>query len=99
MSRAPLNRREFLRLSLLLTGSAVASACEPTRSALTPTVAPTLALPSWIKLTGGNTDAWTLHKPVRGSMSNPAACETMWLDNNQERVEAMGCWRNQGGTG
>lgn len=89
MSRAPLNRREFLRLSIVLTGGAVASACEPARSALTPTIAPTFALPSGIKLTGDNAEAWTFHKTIRGSMSNPAACEAVWLDNSQERVEAM----------
>ena len=89
MSRVPLNRREFLRLSIVLTGGAVASACEPTRSALTPTIAPTLALPSGIKLTGGHAEAWTFHKTIRGSMSNPAACEAVWLDNSHERVEAM----------
>jgi cyclomaltodextrinase len=88
MSRAPLNRREFLRLSLVLTGGAVASACEPTRAVLTPTPdgpPPT----SGIKLEGSNADAWTFRKPVRGSMSNPAACEAVWVDNSQERAEAV----------
>ena len=87
MPRVPLNRREFLRLSLALTGSAVASACEPPRSALTPTPqGPPLT--SGIKLEGASADAWTFRKPVHGSMSNPAACEAVWVDNSQERVEA-----------
>jgi glycosidase len=89
MFRVPLNRREFLQLSIVLMGGAVAAACEPTRSALTPTGAPTLALPAGIKLTGDNAEAWAFRRTVRGSMSNPAACEAVWLDNSKGRIKAM----------
>ena len=88
MPKPSLNRREFLHLSLVLTGSALATACQPTRSALTPTSMSTPFLESGIKLITANSDAWTFHKPIRGSMSNPAACQAVWVDNGEQRVEA-----------
>lgn len=88
MSNESLNRREFLRLSLVLTGSALATACQPTRSTLTPTSMPTLSLDSGIKLNAGNADAWTFHKSIRGSLANPAACQVVWVDSAGERVQA-----------
>ncbi len=89
MSKQPLNRREFLRLSLVVTGSALATACQPTRSALTPISMPGPSLESGIKLNAANADAWTFIKSVKGSMANPAACQAVWVDNNEQRVQAF----------
>src|SRR5688572_21009314 len=82
MTHPMLNRREFLRLSLIAVGSALASACQPTRSALTPTPTQGPSLKSGIKLNGDNADAWTFIKSMRGSIANPAACQAVWVDNN-----------------
>ncbi|HET6821149.1 MAG TPA: alpha-amylase family glycosyl hydrolase, partial [Anaerolineales bacterium] len=88
MNRRSMNRREFLRLSLVLAGSTWATACQPTRSALTSTVVPTLSIPSGIQLTGDNADAWTFVKQTRGSISNPAVCQAIWVDNEKARAQA-----------
>ncbi|HET6598063.1 MAG TPA: alpha-amylase family glycosyl hydrolase [Anaerolineales bacterium] len=87
MMNRSLNRREFLRLSIVLAGSAWATACGPGRSTLTPTVVPTLSLPSGIKLTGDDADAWAFVKQIRGSMSNPAVCQAVWVENEEARAQ------------
>ena len=88
MKKRSLNRREFLRLSMVLAGSAWAAACQPRRSTLTPTAAPTLALPSGIKLTGDHADAWTFLKQVKGSMANPAVCPAVSIQSDSARIQA-----------
>ncbi|HJS18503.1 MAG TPA: alpha-amylase family glycosyl hydrolase [Anaerolineales bacterium] len=44
---------------------------------------------SGIQLSRGNADAWTHHKLVIGSLENPEACETVWIDNGATRVQAV----------
>src|SRR5688572_5594503 len=88
MNYSLLNRREFLRLSLILTGSALATACLPTRSGFTPTAPPRPSPESGIHLKGGNADAWTFIKSLQGSMANPAACQSVLFDNNGARTQA-----------
>src|SRR5688572_10639681 len=88
MTHPMLNRREFLRLSLIAAGSALASACQPTRAALMPTPTRGPSLKSGIQLNGNNADAWTFIKSVRGSMANPAACQAVWVDNDETRKQA-----------
>ena len=88
MPSGPLNRREFLRLSLVLTSSALATACQTTQPRLTSTEPPEPSLESGIKLNTTSADAWTFSKPVIGSMANPAACKVVWLENDDQRVQA-----------
>lgn len=88
MMNRSLNRREFLRLSIVLAGSAWATACQPGGSDTTPTASPEPSLESGIKLTGGNADAWTFIKQVKGSISNPAACQVVSIENDSARVQA-----------
>ena len=69
MTNRLIHRREFLRLSLVLAGSALATACQPTRPGSTPTA--TAAGPSFasgIRLQGGGADAWTFVKSIKGSL-------------------------------
>jgi cyclomaltodextrinase / maltogenic alpha-amylase / neopullulanase len=86
----PLNRREFLRLSLVLTGSALA-ACQKTPLTAIPTTTEGTMSPelnSGIQLTGGDADAWTFQKVIKGSLKNPAVCQTVTIDNDRSPVQA-----------
>jgi cyclomaltodextrinase / maltogenic alpha-amylase / neopullulanase len=83
-----IHRREFLRLSLVMAGGALAAACQKAQSGLTPTATQGISLKSGIHLNGGNADAWTFSKLVSGSLENPAACRAIWIDNGGVRVQA-----------
>jgi cyclomaltodextrinase / maltogenic alpha-amylase / neopullulanase len=48
----------------------------------------TPAIKTDIQLKGGNADAWTFHKLLKGSLGNPAACQAVWLESNGSRVQA-----------
>ena len=84
--RTLLNRRDFLRLSLVLAGGAFIAACGKTELEPTPTKG--ILLKSGIRLNGSDADAWTFRKMVMGSLENPAACQAVFVDNNT-RVEAL----------
>src|SRR5215208_7070206 len=91
MADQSLNRREFLRLGLVLTGSALVTACQKTP----PTAIPTMTegpmspeLNSGIQLNGGDADTWTYQKVVKGSLKNPAACQSVYINNDRSRVQA-----------
>lgn len=43
---------------------------------------------SGIQLMGGSADAWTFVKSMKGSLSNPAACQAIWIDNHGARLQA-----------
>ncbi|HEU4746393.1 MAG TPA: alpha-amylase family glycosyl hydrolase, partial [Anaerolineales bacterium] len=88
MSRPFLTRREFLRLSFILAGSALATGCQPARTGTTPSSIPGPSLESGIQLPGSSTDAWTFMKSMRGSLANPAACQAVWIDHNGTRLPA-----------
>ncbi len=91
MADQPLNRREFLRLSLVLTGSALAAACQKAPPTAIPTTTEGTMSPelnSGIQLNGGDADAWIYQKVVRGSLKNPAACQSISIDNGRSRVQA-----------
>src|SRR5829696_2028544 len=88
MPHSPLNRREFLRLSLVLSSSALATACLPPRTGYTPTASPGLPTEPGIQLKGGDADAWTFLKSLNGSLSNPAACQSVLVDNHGARMQA-----------
>src|SRR5215216_5099020 len=85
-----LHRREFLRLSLVMTGSVLATACQAQRIVPTATkgIMSTPELKTGIQLKGTDADVWTFTKSVKGSMENPAACQTVLIDNNGARVHA-----------
>src|SRR5688572_4424543 len=92
MAQQLLNRREFLRLSLVLTGSALVAACQkvPIRTTPTPvkgTMTPELK--AGIQLNGGDADAWIHNKLVRGSLENPEVCQDVSIDNGGARVGAV----------
>jgi cyclomaltodextrinase / maltogenic alpha-amylase / neopullulanase len=88
MTHRPLPRREFLRLSLVLAGSAWVTACQERLPGLTPTAVQEPSPKAGMKLLGGEADAWSFVKSMRGSMANPAACQVVLVDNNGERVPA-----------
>jgi cyclomaltodextrinase / maltogenic alpha-amylase / neopullulanase len=91
MSERALNRREFLRLSLVLAGSALAAACKQVLAG-TPTAlkgsTPLSDLKSGIQFMGDDADVWASTKLMRGSLKNPAACQAVWIENNGVRVQA-----------
>ena len=87
MSDGPLHRRDFLRLSLALAGSAWLAACQDQLPSMTLTPAAP-SLKAGIRLIGGEADAWTFVKQVRGSMQNPAACESVSIGNGLVRKQA-----------
>jgi cyclomaltodextrinase / maltogenic alpha-amylase / neopullulanase len=84
-----LNRRDFLRLSLMLAGGAFAAACQEMKKKPAPTATKGNMLKSGIQLNGSNVDAWTFRKAVTGSLENPAACQAVFIDNNGTRVDAL----------
>jgi cyclomaltodextrinase / maltogenic alpha-amylase / neopullulanase len=88
MSDRSLHRRDFLRLSLVLAGSAWVTACQETLPTSTPASSPGPSLKAGIRLPGGAADAWTFVKEVRGSMQNPAACQAVWISNASARTQA-----------
>ena len=92
MVNRPLNRRDFLRLSLVLTGSALAAACQRIPTEAIPATSEGIMSPeskSGIQLNGSNADAWTYRKVVRGSLKNPAACKRVFIDNDRARVQTV----------
>jgi cyclomaltodextrinase / maltogenic alpha-amylase / neopullulanase len=92
MTDQALNRREFLSLSLVLAGSALVTACQAPQIGPSPTatkgIMSTPELKTGIKLQGGNVDAWTFRKSLKGSLENPTACQTVWIDDNGTRLQA-----------
>src|SRR5687767_7503013 len=84
-----LNRRDFLRLSLVLTGGAFVAACQEMQSEVTPTATRGDMLKSGIRLHGSSADVWTFRKRVMGSLDNPVACQVVLVDNSNTRVEAL----------
>jgi cyclomaltodextrinase len=92
MTDRSLNRREFLRLSLVLTGSALAAACQKTPIGTTPTPVKgtmTPELEAGIQMNGGDADAWIHNKLVRGSLENPEVCQDVSIDNGGIRLGAV----------
>src|SRR5215213_8103569 len=92
MKRAALNRRDFLRLCVITTGSAIAVACQ---KALTDATAVPLgtstafpsAMPSVkLSLAGGNQDAWTWVKQVKVGVSE-GECEQVVVQANGRQFE------------
>ncbi|HET9588738.1 MAG TPA: alpha-amylase family glycosyl hydrolase [Anaerolineales bacterium] len=89
MTNQSLNRRDFLRLSLVLAGGALATACQELQSGPAPTATKGPMLKSGIQLNGGDADAWAFQKPLKGSLENPAACQGVSIDNGGTRVQAV----------
>src|SRR5215207_7168162 len=89
MPDRPLSRRDFLGLSLVFTASALASACQKALTGTVPTVEGTMPpeLKSGIQL-NGDADAWTYTKLIKGNLKNPAACQAVWIDNENARAQA-----------
>src|SRR5574339_677409 len=87
-----LNRREFLRLSLVLAGGALVASCQGTKPPIIPTatkgIMPSPALETNLKLSGDRADVWAHARQVHGSMSNPAACKAVSIESNGTRFEA-----------
>src|SRR5512147_2280924 len=90
MADQPLNRRDFLRLSLVLAGSALAS-CQGIVPGSTPTDAKGNMPKSAFQLNGGDADAWSYDKLIKGFLKDPSACRAVWIDNGRAdsaRVQA-----------
>jgi cyclomaltodextrinase len=85
MPEQALNRREFLRLSMVLASGALVAACQEIGPG-TPPAKGTMHPPK-IQLSGSNTDVWAFHKQVRGSMQDPSACQAVLIENNDARVQ------------
>ena len=92
MKKAPLSRRDFLRLSVIASGSAIATACQgaltPTITVGTSTAAPSPTPSVKFSLSGGNADAWTWIKQVKVGVSE-GTCEKVLLRRNGQDVEAV----------
>src|SRR5688572_20733318 len=88
-NRRKLNRRDFLRLGLVLAGGTFVAACQEMQTEPVPTATKGIMLKSGIHLNGTNADAWTFRKLIRGSLDNPAACQAVFVDNSSTRVEAL----------
>ena len=92
MEKAPLSRRDFLRLSVIAAGSAIATACQevrpPTIPVGTSTAAPSPTPSVKFSLAGVNVDAWTWIKQVKVGVSE-GKCEKVLLRMNSQDVEAM----------
>jgi len=84
-----LNRRDFLRLSLMLAGGAFIVACQEVQSEVTPIATKGNMLKSGIRLNGSSADVWTFRKRVMGSLDNPVACQVVLVDNSNTRVDAI----------
>src|SRR5688572_23942572 len=84
-----LNRRDFLRLSLMLAGGAFMVACQEVQSEVTPIAIKGNMLKSGIRLNGSSADVWTFRKRAMGSLDNPAACQVVLVDNSNTHVEAL----------
>ncbi|HSL46819.1 MAG TPA: alpha-amylase family glycosyl hydrolase, partial [Anaerolineales bacterium] len=91
MKNQSLNRREFLRLSIVLAGGTLIAACQDAQPEVFPTATKGIMSPpkqAGIKLIGDNTDVWAHTKRVRGSMSDPAACPEVSIEHDGGRVKA-----------
>src|SRR5688572_17232434 len=91
MADRSLNRRDFLRLSLVLAGSAFTAACKEALPGPTPAATKGIMslLKSGIQLNGADADIWIFRKLLKGSLENPAACQGVWINNDGVRVQAM----------
>src|SRR5687768_18420100 len=89
MANRSLNCRDFRRLSLGLTDSALIAACQKALTGATPIATKGIMLKSGIQLNEGNADAWTFGKPLKGSLQNPEACQGVLIDNGGTRVQAI----------
>lgn len=98
------NRKDFLRLCLLMAGSTLVAACEGAQSQPTPTSArgntpvpsstnipptPVPELKAGIQLSGGDAEVWAWNKQVRGILEKPEICPAVWIDNDGFRVQAV----------
>ena len=92
MEKAPLTRRGFLHLSVIATGSAIATACQemltPTIAVGTSTAVSSPTHPVKLSLPGENLDAWTWVKQVKLGVSE-GECEKVLLRVNGQEVEAQ----------
>src|ERR1051325_6895905 len=91
MANQPVNRRDFLRLSLILAASSMLGACQKQRllPELTSVATPQPPLNAGILLKGDHFDAWTFVKQVHGSMQNPAACQAVSIRNGTDLTQAV----------
>lgn len=92
--KIPLHRRDFLRLSVVAAGSAMAAACQkalqnviPTEAIETITATVSPAPEVKLNLVGGNRDAWTWVKKAKIKASGN--CERVVVSVNEQKLEAM----------
>ncbi|HET6598064.1 MAG TPA: alpha-amylase family glycosyl hydrolase [Anaerolineales bacterium] len=89
MKKDLLTRRDFLRLSVIATGSAIAAACQ---NALTPiplisTAAASPAPSAKLRVVNGNVDAWAWVKQIKVGVS-AGECERVLLQVNGQPFDA-----------
>ena len=89
MENHALQRREFLRLNIVLAGGLLVTACQNRKVLQTPGTIASPSLETGIQLDGHPVDVWAFTKQVRGSMANPASCQSVWIDNRGKRVQAL----------
>jgi cyclomaltodextrinase / maltogenic alpha-amylase / neopullulanase len=94
MENTPLNRRSFLRLSVVAAGSALMAACQqalrgiaPETEAVEATASPSPQPGVKVSLTGADQDVWTWIKPVKVQVSGE--CEGVVVYVNGREFEAQ----------
>src|SRR5687768_11727322 len=89
MEKAPLNRRDFLRLCVLAAGGVIAAACEKTIKEAVGTSTVSLSPTPAVKLNlGTDLDAWTWVKQIRVGVSE-GVCEKVILHVNRLEFQAQ----------
>ncbi|HEX5839368.1 MAG TPA: hypothetical protein VFY26_16140, partial [Anaerolineales bacterium] len=89
MENQALQRREFLRLSIVLAGGLLVTACQNKKILQPPGTISAPPQEAGMQLNGHPGDVWAFTKQVRGSMTNPASCQSVWIDNRGKRVQAL----------
>jgi cyclomaltodextrinase / maltogenic alpha-amylase / neopullulanase len=88
MKKAPLTRRDFLRLSLVTAGSVIAAACQKALPEAVGTAVPSLTPSVKLSLANGSQDAWTWVKQVKVRVSE-GECERVVIQANGQPFEAQ----------
>ena len=74
-----------MRLCLVFAGCGLATAC----NLVQPGLGRSAQSKAGISLNGGNADVWANNTVVWGELENPGACQSVWIDNDGRRLQAV----------